>query len=46
MGETGQEEMQDVREVNVKDGDQGSGMGRGINMTLICGSLGVEVEMV
>ena len=46
VGELGREEMQDVKEMDVKDGDLGGGTERGINMTSICGLPGVEMEMV
>ena len=35
-----------MREADIKNGEQGGGTGRGINMTSICGLLGAEVEMV
>ena len=46
VGKTGQEEMQDVRETDDVDGENGGGTGRGVNMTSICGSSEVEVAMV
>ena len=44
-GEIGQEEMCDAREMDVEDGDQGDGTGRGVSMTSICSSSGMAVEM-
>ena len=45
-GETGQEEMWDMREMDEVDADRGGGTGRGVNVTSICGSSGTEVVMV
>ena len=45
-GETGWEEMQDARETDEIDGDQGGGTGRGVNVISICGSLGTKVAMI
>ena len=46
VGETGQEEMHEAREMDDRDGECGGGTGRGVNVTSICGSSGMKVEMV
>ena len=43
--ETGREEMWDAREMDVEDGDQGGGTGRGVSVISIWGSSRTAVEM-